>query len=75
MGQVVMAETRNGDRQRQVFERLEGVMSADDVALALHVSPSTLRTLGVPHVKLTRISRIYFPDEVVAWLRAQERSA
>jgi hypothetical protein len=69
-----MTRTVDSERQRQVFERLEGLMSPEDVALALGVSPSTLRTLDIPHVKLTRSSRVYFPDEVVVWLRAQERA-
>lgn len=69
-----MARLIDGDKQRQVFERLEGVMAPEDVALALHVSEDTLRDLGIPHVKLTRSSRVYFPDEVVSWLRGRERS-
>jgi hypothetical protein len=70
-----MARTVDAERQRQVFERLEGLMAPEDVALALGVSETTLRDLGVPHVKLTRSSRVYFPDEVVAWLRARERAS
>jgi hypothetical protein len=63
----------NGERQKQVLEKLEGILNPEDVALALHVSTDTLRDLGIPHVKLTRSSRVYFPDEVVSWLRAQDR--
>lgn len=63
---------RNGDAPKR---ELEGVMDSKALALALHVSEDTLRDLGIPHVKLTRSSRIYFPDEVVAWLRGRERSA
>jgi hypothetical protein len=70
-----MTRTVDVERQRQVFERLEGLMNPEDVALALNVSEATLRNLGIPHVKLARGSRVYFPDDVVAWLRSQERSA
>jgi hypothetical protein len=59
---------------KRLFEQLQGVMRPDDLAIALGISNSTLRTLGVPHVKLTRSSRVYFPDEVVAWLRNRDRS-
>jgi hypothetical protein len=70
-----MTRTVDAERQRQVFEKLEGLMDPSDVALALNVSESTLRDLGIPHVKLTRSSRVYFPDEVVQWLRARERAS
>ena len=66
-----MNKVGNGEAPKQ---ELAGVMDAKGLALALHVSESTLRDLGIPHVKLTRSSRIYFPDEVVAWLRSRERS-
>jgi hypothetical protein len=56
------------------YEKLEGIMSERDVALALNISKDTLRTLGIPHVKLTRSSHIYFPDEVVTWLRGRDRA-
>lgn len=63
------------DKRKELFDRLQGPMLPADVALALGISKDTLRTLGIPRVRLTRSSVIYFPDEVVAWLRAQEREA
>ena len=62
---------KNGDAPKR---ELEGVLDGKGLALALHISEDTLRGLGIPHVKLTRSSRVYFPDEVVAWLRSRERS-
>lgn len=66
-----MNKQTNGDVPKQ---ELQGVLDSKGLALALHISDSTLRGLGIPHVRLTRSSRIYFPDEVVAWLRSRERS-
>lgn len=70
-----MRVTADPEVRRQVFEQLHGVMRPDDLAIGLGISLDMLRDLGIPHVKLTRSSRVYFPDEVVAWLRSRERAS
>jgi hypothetical protein len=68
--------SRIADREERerLFREFQGLMRPEDVARALGISQETLRKLRIPHVKLTRSSRIYFPDDIVLWLRAQERS-
>lgn len=61
------------ENRRQLFDRLEGLMLPEDVAIALGISKATLRDLDIPHVRLTRSSSVYFPDEIVTWLRAHPR--
>jgi len=70
---VIDLDKEREEREQQI-EKLDGVMDQDDVAIALHVSRATLRGMGIPHVKVTSRSRIYFNDEVVSWLRSRARS-
>ena len=68
MEQRVRGETR----PRWMLE--EGVITLDDLCKAFDLSDGTVLGLGIPHIKLARGTHFYFIDELVMWLRAQERT-
>ena len=60
--------------QRPAWMQDEGVITLDHLCKALNLSDSTVLGLGIPHIKLARGTHLYFIDEVITWLRAQERT-